>query len=112
MWKFAKEAVVCVATIFIRTFGMQLLVKKFNVKAESLIQTEAISMWSPLGLIISYLPCKYHEPVLRTGNEVTRVLLSHVAPLTQDSGPSGSGSFLRFKYFSNDKCAMLLEEHV
>ena len=27
-----KEAVVCVATIFIRTFGMQLLAKNSNVK--------------------------------------------------------------------------------
>ena len=103
-----KEAVVCVATIFIRIFGTQLLVKNFNVKAKRLIQTEAIGMWSQLGLITGHLLHKYHEPVLRTGNEVMRVLLSRVAPLTQDSGPSGSGSFLRFKYSSNDNWSVLL----
>ena len=76
------------------------------------MQTEVIVMQSPLGLITSHLPRKYHEPVLRIGNEV-RVLLTCVAPLTQDSGPSGSGNFLHFKYSSNDNCAicMLLEEH-
>ena len=51
----------CVATIFIRTFGMQLLAKNSNVK-ESPIQTEAIDMQSPLGLITSHLPHKDHEP--------------------------------------------------
>ena len=49
---------------------MQLLAKNFNVK-ESLIQTKAIGMWSPLGIITGHLPRKYREPVLRTGNEVT-----------------------------------------
>ena len=43
-----KEAVVCVATIFVRTFGMQLLAKNCNVE-ENLIQTEAISVQSRLG---------------------------------------------------------------
>ena len=54
-----KEVVVCMATIFIRTFGTQLLVKNSSVK-KSLIQTEAIGMQSLLGLIISHLSCKYH----------------------------------------------------
>ena len=61
------------ATIFIRTFGMQLLAKNSSVK-ESLIQTEAIGMQSLLGLITSHLPCKYHEPVL--GNEVTCLVIA------------------------------------
>ena len=65
----------CVATIFIRTFGLQLLAKNFNVK-ESPIQTEAIGMQSPLGLITGHLPRKYHEPVLRTGNEVTCLVIA------------------------------------
>ena len=54
---------------------MQLLAKNSNVK-ESPIQTEAIGMRSPLGLITSYLPCKYHEPVLRTGIEVTCLIIA------------------------------------
>ena len=55
----------CVATIFVRT---QLLAKNSNVK-ERLIQTEAIGMQSPLGLITGHLPHKYHdEPATRTGN--------------------------------------------
>ena len=41
-----KEAVVCMATMFIRKFGMQLSVK--NSDGESLIQTEAISIKSLL----------------------------------------------------------------
>ena len=60
-----KQVVVCLATIFIRTFGMQLLVKNScNVK-ESLIQSEVIDMQSPLrdGIITSNLPRKYYEPV-------------------------------------------------
>ena len=97
----------CVATIFIRTFGVQLLAKNSNMK-EAPIETEAISMQSPLGLITGHLPRKDHKPVLRTGNEVT---LLRVAPLTQDSGPSGSGSFLCLKYSSIDNCVMLLEGH-
>ena len=58
VWKFVKEAVVFMATIFMRTFGMQLLVKNSNLK-ESLIYTEAISMQSPLrdGIITGHLPC-------------------------------------------------------
>ena len=40
---------------------MQLLAKNSNVK-ESPIQTEAIDMQSPLGLITSHLPHKDHEP--------------------------------------------------
>ena len=40
-----EQAVVCMATIFIRTYGMQLSVKNSDVK-ESLIQTEAIDMQS------------------------------------------------------------------
>ena len=47
----------CVATVFIRIFGTKLLVKYSNVK-ESPIQTEAISMRSPLGLITGHLPRK------------------------------------------------------
>ena len=66
----------CVATIFIRIFGTQLLAKYSNVK-ESPIQTEAIGMRSPLGLITGHLPCKDHEPVLRTGNEVTCLVIVH-----------------------------------
>ena len=60
-----KEVVACVATIFIRTFGMQLLVKNSDVKAESLIQTNAIGMQSPLrdGIITAHLSCKYYKPV-------------------------------------------------
>ena len=49
----------CVATIFIRIFGTQLLAKYSNVK-ESPIQTEAIGMRSPLGLITGDLPHKDH----------------------------------------------------
>ena len=53
-----------VAAIFIRAFGMQLLVKNSNVK-DSLMQTEAINLQSPLrdGIIADHLPLKYHEPV-------------------------------------------------
>ena len=65
----------CVATIFTRTFGTQLLAKNSNVK-ESLTQTEAISMQSSLGLITGHLPRKYHEPVLRTGNKVTCLVIA------------------------------------
>ena len=59
-----KQVVVCLATIIIKTFGMQLLMKNSNVK-ESLKQTEAIDMHSPLRewIIIGHLLCKYHEPV-------------------------------------------------
>ena len=60
----------CVATIFIKIFGTQLLAKYSNVK-ESPIQAEAIGIQSPLGLITGHLPRKDHEPVLRAGNEVT-----------------------------------------
>ena len=74
--KFAKEAVVCLATIFIRIFGTQLLAKYSNVK-ENLIQTETIGMWSLLGLITGHLPHRDHEPVLRTGNEVTGLVIVH-----------------------------------
>ena len=54
----ALNSCVCMATIFIRTFGMQLMVKNSNVK-ESLIQTEAISMQLPLRdeITTSHLPC-------------------------------------------------------
>ena len=65
----------CVATIFIRIFGTQLLAKYSNVK-ESPIQKEAIGMQSPLGLITGHLPHKDHEPVLRTGNEVTCLVIA------------------------------------
>ena len=43
---------------------MQLLVRNSSVK-ESLIQTEAIDMQSPLrdGIITGHLPRKYDEPV-------------------------------------------------
>ena len=68
-----KEAVVCMATIFIRTFGMQLLAKNSSVK-ESPIQTEVIGMQSLLGLITSHLLCKYYEPVL--GNEITCLVIA------------------------------------
>ena len=57
---------------------MQLLAKNFNVK-QSLIQTEAIGMWSQLGLITSHLLHKYHEPVLRIGNEVTCLVIARVS---------------------------------
>ena len=58
----------CVATIFVRIFGTQLLAKNSNVK-ERPIQTEAIGMRSPLGVITGHLLRKYHdEPVIRTGN--------------------------------------------
>ena len=59
-----KEAVVCMATTFIRPFRIPLLVKNSDLK-ESLIQTEAIGMQSPLrdGIITGHLPGKYHEPV-------------------------------------------------
>ena len=52
-----KQVVVCLATIFIRTFEMQLLIKNSNVK-ESLIQTEVIDVQSPLrdGIITGNLP--------------------------------------------------------
>ena len=52
------------ATIFVRTFGMQLLVKNSDMK-ESLIQTEAIDMQSLLkdGIITGHRLCKHHEPV-------------------------------------------------
>ena len=59
----------CMATILIRTFGPQLLANNSDVK-ESPIQKEAFGMQSPLGLITGHLLHKYHEPVLRTGNEV------------------------------------------
>ena len=65
----------CVATIFIRPFGTQLLAKNCNVK-ESPTQTEAIDMQPPLGLITGHLPRKYHEPVLRTANEVTCLVIA------------------------------------
>ena len=66
----AKEVVVCLATIFIRMFGiqlfLQLLVKNSDVK-ESLIQTKVmpINMQLPLrdGIITGKLSHKYHEPV-------------------------------------------------
>ena len=53
-----KQVVMCLATIFIRTFGMKLLVNNSDVK-ENLIQTEAIDMQSPLrdGIITGNLPC-------------------------------------------------------
>ena len=59
-----KQAVLCLATIFISTFGMQLLVKNSDVK-ESLIQTEVIDAQSPLrdGIITGHLPHKYYKPV-------------------------------------------------
>ena len=63
------------ATIFIRIFGTQLLTKYSNVK-ESPIQKEAIGMRSPLGLITGHLPRKDHEPLLRTGNEVTCLVIA------------------------------------
>ena len=68
----------CVATIFIRIFVTQLLAKYSNVK-ESPIQTEAIGMRSPLGLITGHLPRKDHEPVLRTGSEVTCLVIVRVS---------------------------------
>ena len=46
-------------TIFIRIFETQILAKYSNVK-ESPIQTEAIGMQSPLGLITGHLPHKDH----------------------------------------------------
>ena len=59
-----KQVVVCLATIFIRTLEMRLLVKNSDVK-ESLIQTEAIDMQSRLrdGIITGHLLHKYHKPV-------------------------------------------------
>ena len=65
----------CLATIFVKMFGMQLFIKNSDVK-ESLIQTEAIDMLSPLrdGIITGNLLHKYYEPVpisIRIGNEVT-----------------------------------------
>ena len=63
------------ATVFIRTFGTQLLAKNSSVK-ESPTQTEAIGIQSPLALITSHLPCKYHKPVLRIGNEVTCLVIA------------------------------------
>ena len=54
------------ATIFVRTFGMQLLAKNADMK-ESLMQTEAIgiAMQSSLrdGIITGHLLHKYHESV-------------------------------------------------
>ena len=64
----------CLATVFIRIFGTQLLAKCSNAK-ESPIQTEAIGMRSSLGLITDHLPHEDHEPVLRTGNEVTCLVI-------------------------------------
>ena len=43
---------------------------------EAPIETEAIGMQSPLGLITSHLPHKDHEPFLRTGNEVTCLVIA------------------------------------
>ena len=38
-------------------------------------KTEVIGMRSPLGLITGHLPREYHEPVLRTENEVTCLVI-------------------------------------
>ena len=66
----------CVATIFIRTSGMQLLAKNSSVK-EAPIETEVIGMQSSLGLITSHLACNDYDPILRTGNEVTYIVIMH-----------------------------------
>ena len=59
-----KEAVVCLAIIFVNMFGMQLFGIELQCEREP--ETEAINMQSLLrdGIITGHLLCKYHEPVL------------------------------------------------
>ena len=73
-----KEAVVCMATIFIRTFGMQLLAKNSNVK-ESPIQTETIGMQSPLGKLpgICHVNITSLFPLSKNRNEVMCLVIAH-----------------------------------
>ena len=74
-----KETVVCVVTIFIRTFGtVTLLLTNSYVKGSPI--TEAIDMQLPLRKIIGHLPRKISRACslfLRRGNEITCHVTGH-----------------------------------